>query len=282
MAELFNLYETWLRPVELAQEVFRTAACGSHTDLILLTPAIDTSGRRHLPFFRQWRSQITAFTLDRLQADIPREGFFAKATPTCYLPRAPTYTHAPRPPNSSSSYHPSSASTAVSVITTATDRTASSRQSRFPQRQQNPRPPSDSTTQGESRQTDRQSEPGALARVPIITSATGQGFLKPLRVLLDSINQNRSPAHKVYPPMCLLTGTPRATPLCFRFSAQGANGCPDISTCRYAHIDLGDRTWVQRNVPPQFFDNLLIFLNRNEVKQFYQPTPELLSFLGRR
>ncbi|MGL4350667.1 MAG: hypothetical protein ACRCT2_08930, partial [Plesiomonas shigelloides] len=64
LIELFNLYETWHRPVEASQDVFRPAACGSSTDLILITPAIDASGRRHLPFFQQWRSQISVFTID--------------------------------------------------------------------------------------------------------------------------------------------------------------------------------------------------------------------------
>jgi hypothetical protein len=286
IAELFNLYETWVKPVEDYNDVFRQACCGTHSDLVLLTPAIDASGRRHLPFFEQWRTQINVFTVDRLQTDIPREGFFAKATPACYLPRS----------FQQSSSHTLRPTPAVSISNSAQSIAASTLSAPLSVRQQPPyndRNPTrnsnrnqtinDQRNPGESRSRHTRQEQGATAQVPIITSAASQqGYLKPLRVVLETINRGRSRADKVHLPLCHLPGRPHPINLCFRFSADGTQGCPQPETCRYLHIDLQDQAWVRANIPRPFLDDTVAFLQRPEVAEFYQPTPELLAFLGRR
>jgi hypothetical protein len=292
IAELFQLYDSWLKPIEDNRDVFRMASCGSANDLILLTPAIDASGRRHLPFFIQWREQIQVFTIDRLQTDIPREGFFAKATPACYLPRPNSI-----PPQSilrsltpSVSFTPSDHSLSSSTLSTNT-RSHPNRSDRYPDRDRNaprsvfntPRQPNHYGPSGESQRPANPVQPqGAIARTPAITSAADQGLLRPLTATLREINQGRAAENKVNLPMCQLVGQPRPIPLCFRFSAAGGPGCPSPQTCRYLHLDLADRDWIRQNIPPTYLQSLLTFLQRPEVRPYYSPTPELVAFLGRR
>jgi hypothetical protein len=282
VAELFNLYETWVKPVEDYRDVFRQACCGTHTDMVLLTPAIDASGRRHLPFFEQWRTQINVFTIDRLQTDIPREGFFAKATPSCYLPRPfqPGATTLPRSTpavsiaNSNQSLAASTLSAPQSIRPTSSHNDRTNNRSNHRSDQRNP---------GESRSNNGRHEMGATARAPMVTSAARQqGYLKPLRVALDDINRGRSRADKVHLPLCHLPGRSSPINLCFRFSAAGTQGCPQPETCRYLHVDLHDQTWARNNIPRQFLEDMLEFLQRPDVGEFYQPTQDLVNFLGQR
>jgi hypothetical protein len=87
MADLFQLYETWIDPKFEVHDTFLCAAStGTHTAMTLLMPAYNTSGNRLLPQLEQWRRNLAVFTTQRIRHELPRDGFFDTQTPQCFLP----------------------------------------------------------------------------------------------------------------------------------------------------------------------------------------------------
>ena len=102
-----------------------------------------------------------------------------------------------------------------------------------------------------------------------------------MNVILDEINRDKDERNKIRIPICERAGRGRAMPICFRFSGEGTRGCP-MRTCRFLHVDLADTQWIRDNLHRQFLPDFLTFLEKPEVKVYFQATAALKSFLGNR
>lgn len=91
LSDLFAIYDSWQAPKYSPALTFNAARVGANTNMVLLSPNINASGKRKLEAFQQWRDSITLFSLSRLQGDIPQEGIFLRPTPEDFaaLPRWP-------------------------------------------------------------------------------------------------------------------------------------------------------------------------------------------------
>jgi hypothetical protein len=234
--------------------------------MVLLAPNIDTTGRRKLGALAQWRTSIGAFSLSRLQGDVPHEGIFAKPTPACFAPLPPVATTASRPshstPNSMGSL--SSGNSSARHPTSRADRASRQRAS----------PPATSSS-GESL-------PSQKARGPLLMIRTPD-FVKSLGEVVHDINVNLPPASQLKVPTFRTRDSPRPMMLCFRFATSAGPGCTRPgNSCAFAHIDMSDRARARDNVPSEFYRNLMSLLEHREVARSYGPTAAFTAFLGRR
>lgn len=266
VAQLFDTYETWMFPKQDPSTTFLTARVGSHTNLVLLSPTIDEKNTRLPAFFLRWRQEIDVFSLQRLQCELPRDGFFAQPTPICFLPRA-------SPAHQLTSHTPSAPSSVVTFESTLpTQQSSRSTQSRSSLRSSG----SNTVLSGESSRAPKR------ATVPLVAGAA-RGTLAPFAQTLAEINQGLTDETRIrVPSFALPTARNRKRSICWRFCAADGDGCTRGANCTFHHLDLANRSWVVENVPSAFLRDLLAFIDKPAISRHYRATPELRNFLSQR
>jgi hypothetical protein len=276
IADLFQLYETWIDPKNEPKDTFLIARVQNcSTQLTLLNPGINIDRDRMLTYLEPWRQQLKVFTASRLRTELPRDGFFDTDTPACFLPLASS-DPATLPRGTASVISEISASTGMSHATLG------NRDSSRTNRQQPSQRRGTTTASGESQQQ-RPNTTVSRARVAAITAAPAQnGVIKPINEVLSVINRDRTDQNKIRAPTCKVGNARRARPLCFRFACSQGPGCTFGNRCHYVHLDLGDPQWINDNIPPTFIPTLIAFLESPELSPYYSPTDALRTFLGQR
>ena len=263
IADLFDIYESWQEPKADLEATFLQASAGRLGDVIVLSPSIDSQNTRHLTSFRLWQDQVEVFSYHSLNRIIPTSGFFGRHIPNCFKPGQ-------RESNPSNRQQQQG-------------RQNQDRRQNDDRRNTDERRHQD--TGGRNRDArearDRQGESSRnsnRARSPLMSTAEND-LRRPLELILEDINRGKPEADRLRPPLCQLTGAPRAKPICFRYCSSDGPGC-NSRHCTFVHIDMHNPAWIRSNVPERFLRDFLAFLDKPEVSTHFRATAKLRSFLG--
>jgi hypothetical protein len=251
IAELFSLYEEWMKPRMEPKDAFLQARVGKDLTLTLLTPATNARKERILPSLQRWKKDISIFQPTQITHELPRDGFFATPTPSCFEVK-------PEESNRAAEHNRGR-------------RDSSNRH----------RPPEDTPAERSSGHTGESRRRACVkAKIPMMSRGEGAVQNQSVQAIMEAINQGRSEIDKLKFPLCQMVGKPRR-PLCFRFCSTEGDGC-STQNCRYIHVDLFERRWVIDNIPEAFMREFLAMLDRPEVVRHMKATPALRRFLGGR
>jgi hypothetical protein len=228
-----------------------------------------------------WKCQIEVFTYNNLSRSLPSDGFFAKPTPPCFLPK-PTNTTGgpyPEPIRSRPDGRQSDEDSRLRRQREQRDRDQERRSQRdrddHERRSQRDRDHERDRDRGREGEFSRR---GRKARGPLLLIDAASAT-KPIHEIMEEVNRGRADADRVKGPACKIAGRGPNRPICFRYCSSDGQGCTN-SRCQFHHIDLSEPNWIRDKVPDTFLPNLLAFLDTPEVARHYKATPGLRTFLG--
>ena len=255
VSSLIEIFRTWAEPKFAPDHTFFEARFDDHPPFILLSPLVD-HGQSIDKALQSWRKNLTPFDQIHLHQHSPLDGFFALDTPDWFRPALAVPKSLPS--HHQSTFHTANPTSQPSMTRSNLTPAAASQSSA-------PKPPPGTPRSGEL----------TKASCPLV-QWSGTGPPKPFGDILRELQQGGA---KLLVPSFQSDGKGRDKRFCFRYITYPEAGCV-TRTCRYYHYDANSST--QYKIPQSYFHDILQFIRRPELAQYFQPTEHLTKLATQR